>query len=199
MNRMIEMMRKRWIAGIVAATLAPSVALASTCPSGVDKSAIGTRYLLTEFMVAALACRSDPGFRDSYGTFVQRYNPGLVSNARALKSQIGGNSAVDSFVTRLANHAALRQNDGPFCSHARLRITRALAAEKSVSLADITDQLGYAQGGPACGDLTPVAALKEPVPAKAKNGGKAPAPAKAPGGAVPPSAGPTGSELTPSP
>ena len=192
------MTRKRVMAAFVVSLLVPSIAGATTCPTGVDKSAIGTRYLLTEFMVAALACKADPGFRDSYGSFVRRYNAGLVSNALALKSQFGGGSAVDSFVTRLANHAALRQNDGPFCNHAKLRITRALDAAKATSLAQVVDQLGYSQGGPACGDLTPVAALKSQDGVKPK----AEAPAKAtetPKNSMPAPAGPSGAELTPSP
>ncbi len=198
------MTRKRVMAAFVVSLLVPSIASATTCPGGVDKSAIGTRYLLTEFMVAALACKSDPGFRDNYGSFVRRYNAGLVSNAQALKSQFGGGSAVDSFVTRLANHAALRQNEGPFCNHAKLRITRALEATKTTSLEQVVDQLGYSQGGPACGDLTPVAALKTQDGAKpqerAKHKSEAPAKAaEAPQNAMPAPAGPSGAELTPSP
>ncbi|MDF3074923.1 MAG: hypothetical protein K0S54_2590 [Alphaproteobacteria bacterium] len=174
------MARKRLIAGIAAAVLAPSVVLAQTCPTGMSKPEIGARYLVTEFMVAALACRNDPTFRESYGNFVRRYNPGLVGNAQAMKAHFGGGQALDSFVTRLANHAALRQNDGPYCSHARLRIDHALQAEKSATLAQVIDKLGYSLGGPACGDNTPVAALagKElTTPAKAQP--TKPAPVKA--------------------
>ncbi|MGE0152327.1 MAG: hypothetical protein AB7R90_06885 [Reyranellaceae bacterium] len=122
-------------------------------------------------MVAALACRNDPAFRDAYASFVKRYNGGLVGNAQAMKAHFGGGSALDSFVTRLANHAALRQNEGTYCGHARLRIDRALQAEKSATLAQVIDRLGYTMGGPACGDLTPIAALqtKDPAaPAKAQ-------------------------------
>jgi hypothetical protein len=170
------MARKRLIAGIAVALLAPSAVFAQTCPAGMSKSEIGTRYLVTEFMVAALACRNDSAFRDSYGSFVRRYNAGLVGNAQAMKAHFGGGAALDSFVTRLANHAALRQNEGPYCSHARLRIDHALQAEKSTTLAQVVDKLGYSLGGPACGDNTPVAALagkEQPTPAKAQ-------PAKAP-------------------
>jgi hypothetical protein len=210
------MARKRFIAGFVVAFLAPSLAFATTCPGGVTKSEIGARYLLTEFMVAALSCKSDPGFRDSYGSFVRRYNPGLVSNAQAMKAQFGGGSALDTFVTRLANHAALRQNDSNFCSHAQLRMKRALDAGKTVTLANVVDSLGYAMGGPACGDNTPVAALngKAPIapskpepPAKAATPAKIPAPVAAPDkaqGADPEAAPPMpapggGSDLSPTP
>ena len=176
------MTRKRLIAGTVLAFLTPSLAAASICPGGVSKAEIGARYLLTEFMVAALMCRQDPGLRESYASFVRRYNPGLVSNARTMKAQFGGAGALDTYVTRLANHAALRsQNERPYCAHARLRLDRALAAETGSELDDVTEQLGYGLGGPACGDLTPVAALErkgritaEPPP---------PAPARAPGNA----------------
>lgn len=153
------MARKRLIAGIVATLLAPSIGWAQTCPGGMNKAEIGARYLVTEFMVAALSCRNDPGFRDSYASFVRRYNAGLVGNAQAMKSYFGGGASLDSYVTRLANHAALRQNEGTYCSHARQRIDRALSASKTASLAQVIDGLGYAQGGPACGDMTPVAAL----------------------------------------
>lgn len=170
------MARRHLIAGIVATLLVPTIGLAQTCPGGMNKAEIGARYLVTEFMVAALACRSDPAFRDAYTSFVRRYNPGLVGNAQAMKRHFGGGSALDSFVTRLANHAALRQNEGTYCSHARLRIDRALGAGKNATLAQVIDGLGYSQGGPACGDMTPVAALtgKQPIGAPEKA-----APAKA--------------------
>jgi cell division septation protein DedD len=174
------MARKRLIAGIAAALLVPSAVLAQTCPTGMSKSEIGTRYLVTEFMVAALACGNDPAFRESYGSFVRRYNAGLVGNAQAMKAHFGGGQALDSYVTRLANHAALRQNDGAYCSHARLRIDHALQAEKSATLDQIIDKLGYSLGGPACGDNTPVAALAtkdQATPAKAQ--ATKPAPVKA--------------------
>lgn len=179
------MARKRFIAGFAAVLMAPSISFAQTCPSGMNKAEIGARYLVTEFMVAALSCKNDPAFRDSYGSFVRRYNPGLVGNAQAMKAHFGGGSALDSFVTRLANHAALRQNDGAYCSHARLRIDRALAANKTATLPQVIDNLGYSLGGPACGDNTPVAALAgkesigtpdKAIPAKA-------APAAKPGAA----------------
>jgi len=153
------MARKRFIVGFIAVLMAPSVSFAQTCPGGMDKAEIGTRYLVTEFMVAALSCKNDPAFRDSYGSFVRRYNAGLVGNAQAMKAHFGGGSALDSYVTRLANHAALRQNDGAYCSHARLRIDRALNANKTATLSQVIDNLGYSLGGPACGDSTPVAAL----------------------------------------
>jgi hypothetical protein len=174
------MARKRLIVGFAAALLVPSAVLAQTCPTGMSKPEIGTRYLVTEFMVAALACRNDPAFRESYGSFVRRYNAGLVGNAQAMKAHFGGGQALDSYVTRLANHAALRQNDGPYCSHARLRIDHALQAEKSATLAQVIDKLGYSLGGPACGDNTPVAALAtkdQATPAKAQP--TKPAPVKA--------------------
>lgn len=153
------MARKRLIAGVVAALLAPSVVFAQTCPGGMNKSEIGARYLVTEFMVAALSCHGDSSFRDSYASFVRRYNSGLVGNAQAMKAHFGGGAALDSFVTRLANHAALRQNESTYCSHARARIDRALGATKTATLDQVIDTLGYSQGGPACGDNTPVAAL----------------------------------------
>jgi hypothetical protein len=176
-----SMKRTRFAAATFCVFLAPSLAFATTCPTTLAKAEIGARYLVTEFMVAALSCRNDPAFRDSYASFVRRYNPGLVGNAQALKASFGGGSALDSYVTRLANHAALRQNDGPYCSHARLRIDRALAAEKTASLVQVIETLGYSQGGPACGDNTPVAALANKAPI---GGGKlqpaaATAPAKA--------------------
>ncbi len=135
-----------------------------------DKAEIGARYLVTEFMVAALSCKNDPAFRDSYGSFVHRYNAGLVGNAQAMKAHFGGGSALDSYVTRLANHAALRQNDNAYCAHARLRIDRALNANKAATLPQVIENLGYSLGGPACGDNTPVAALasKEPIGGTAK-------------------------------
>lgn len=181
------MARKRFIAGFIAIVMAPSVSFAQTCPGGMNKAEIGTRYLVTEFMVAALSCKNDPAFRDSYGSFVRRYNAGLVGNAQAMKAHFGGGSALDSFVTRLANHAALRQNDGAYCAHARLRIDRALNAAKTATLPQVIDNLGYALGGPACGDNTPVAALasKESIggATKAKPGAASlapPTPAAAP-------------------
>jgi hypothetical protein len=178
------MARKRFIAGFIAVLIAPCVSFAQTCPSGMNKAEIGTRYLVTEFMVAALSCKNDPAFRDSYGSFVRRYNAGLVGNAQAMKAHFGGGSALDSYVTRLANHAALRQNDSAYCSHARLRIDRALSANKTATLPQVIDNLGYSLGGPACGDNTPVAALsgKESIgtPGKAE---PAKAPAAKPGAA----------------
>lgn len=190
------MARKRLIAGFAAALLAPSVAFAQTCPTGMNKSEIGTRYLVTEFMVAALSCHNDPAFRDSYGSFVRRYNAGLVGNAQAMKAHFGGGAALDNYVTRLANHAALRQNESTYCSHARLRIDHALHAEKTVSLAQVVDKLGYAMGGPACGDNTPVAALQtkdapvaaaKPAAAKVVKASTAPS---APAAAAPAAAAP---------
>lgn len=180
------MARKRFIAGFIVAFLAPSVSFAQTCPGGMDKAEIGTRYLVTEFMVAALSCKNDPAFRDSYGSFVRRYNAGLVGNAQAMKAHFGGGSALDSYVTRLANHAALRQNESTYCIHARQRIDRALNATKTATLPQVIDHLGYSLGGPACGDNTPVAALagKEAIGGTSKaEPAKAPAAVKP--GAVP--------------
>lgn len=218
------MARKRLIAGSVfALLLAPSIVSAQTCPSGMSKAEIGTRYLVTEFMVAALSCKNDPAFRDSYGSFVRRYNSGLVGNAQAMKAYFGGGAALDSYVTRLANHAALRQNDNGYCNHARTRIDRALTAGKTATLAQVIDKLGYSLGGPACDDNTPVAALTgkdqigsgqaEPAktaPAKsapAAAPAKVPAPVAAPDkeqGADPEAAPPMpapggGSDLSPTP
>jgi hypothetical protein len=208
------MARKRLIAGVAAVLLAPSFAFAQTCPAGMSKADIGTRYLVTEFMVAALSCRNDAGFRESYGAFVKRYNAGLVGNAQAMKAHFGAGAALDSFVTRLANHVALRQNDGPYCTHARARIDRALNASKTATLAQVIDTLGYAQGGAACDDNTPIAALasKETIgagkvqPAAAKPAEKAaaiqPAAQMAPAGPPAPVAKPeakaedTGAETT---
>jgi hypothetical protein len=122
----------RWgLAVLVLVAPAAAGAAPSACVSTPEASALDTRVLQTELMVAALAC----GFRDDYNGFVTKYRKTLGDQAKVLKGFFsrggrGGETGLNSFVTRLANDSsAVSMGDlGTFCTASRALFDEAAGA-----------------------------------------------------------------------
>src|SRR3546814_1871604 len=94
-------------------------ALAAKCASVADRSALETRMLQTELVVAALSCNE----RTRYNAFVNKFKGELGDRGKALKAffnRAHGKDAtrrLNAFVTELANEASQRTiaYQGDFC------------------------------------------------------------------------------------
>jgi hypothetical protein len=102
----------------VAALAAPQAAVsAPACATSEEADAIYVRHLQSRLMVAALSC----GQQEAYNAFVTRHKADLGEHAPRLigyYKRAGGTTALNRFVTALANAAAgLRAaNPEAFCS-----------------------------------------------------------------------------------
>ncbi|MGE3904495.1 MAG: hypothetical protein AB7F36_00980 [Reyranellaceae bacterium] len=165
------MSKKLVVLSIVAMTAAlPSPALAqASCRSSTELQAIAIRMLTTELMVAALGCTgtTEDSFRNRYGSFVQKFNPELVSNGSALKSQYarrGGESKMNMMVTQLANLAEQRRRSDPnFCvvNDKRLNVGLAPATTSIVQVPQSEDYYTGALGLRDCSASTSTPAKKK--------------------------------------
>lgn len=112
-------------AAIAGTTLTGAGAAQAACATGVEAGTVAksVRTLQSDMMVAALSCEQ----RDLYNGFVTRYRQDLVRNGKALKlhfkrAHSGGHSqALNSFVTELANDAAIRhaRTGSAYCTASR--------------------------------------------------------------------------------
>jgi hypothetical protein len=121
-------MKKLVKTGMVAAVFAASFSIsgiAQACLSTVAPKhtlALSVRTLQSDMMVAALSCNE----RDHYNAFAIKYRPEIQKQGGALKSyfqSLHGQNAtreINSYVTDLANYAAVRQaeNRKSFCGGA---------------------------------------------------------------------------------
>ncbi len=103
---------------------------ADSCTSPPEESALQTRVLKSELMVAALTCDS----KARYNTFVQRFESELVAHGYELRlffARAHGSAAqthLDQFITLLANEASLRsiRQRGGYCARAAELFQRVL-------------------------------------------------------------------------
>ncbi len=117
-----------------ALTMAAAPAWAA-CTEGMgeDIAARSVRTLQSDMMVAALSCQA----HDLYNAFVTDYRPVLKQHGEALRRSFrrdhgaGAMSALDDYVTQLANDAAIRYaKTGPaYCEQARSTMTALLQEE----------------------------------------------------------------------
>lgn len=119
-------------AGMAACAMIVSVpaAVVGMCLQPLERTAVETRALQTELMVAALSC----GARADYNAFVGRYKDVLVDSGLTLRQMFlrdygrNGQRQLDSFITGLANAASARSiaKGGTFCEESRDIFDRAL-------------------------------------------------------------------------
>ena len=159
------------MAGLLAGLPSPAFAQAS-CRNATELQAIAVRMLTTELMVAALGCSgaTEDSFRNRYGSFVQKFNPDLVRNGSALKTQYaryGGESRMNMMVTQLANLAEQRRRADPnFCVDTDKKLNLGLAAE-TTRLEQVPLSSDYYTGALGIKDCsTPAAKPTAPPPAK---------------------------------
>ncbi|MGH8508769.1 MAG: hypothetical protein ACREVH_08640 [Gammaproteobacteria bacterium] len=107
-------------------------ASADPCRGSVEQSALNTRALQTELMVAALSC----GNKIHYNAFVKKYQGDLVKHGRSLQSLFqrkhgaAGRKNLNTFITRLANEASHRSSvtHAAFCANSSSLFDRLLNA-----------------------------------------------------------------------
>ncbi|MGH8488270.1 MAG: hypothetical protein ACREXS_05230 [Gammaproteobacteria bacterium] len=105
---------------------------ADPCTDPVEQTALDTRALQTELMVAALSC----GNRIHYNAFVRKYRGDLVKHGRSLRSFFqrkhgaAGQKNLNTFITRLANEASQRSSitHAAFCANSSSLFNRLLGA-----------------------------------------------------------------------
>jgi hypothetical protein len=107
------------LAGFVAAAAPVAYANdAARCASAQEADAFELRALQSRLMVAALSCNQQA----AYNTFVEKFRPTLTSAGHAMQSYYartgGGETALNRYVTSLANAAGLSRAEKPqdFCS-----------------------------------------------------------------------------------
>lgn len=108
---------RRLIATALTALLAFSApAFAVSCVKTDESTAFSLRHLQSRLMVAALSCNQ----REAYNAFMTRFQPALADGGRNLVAYFdrnGGRTALNSYVTQIANAAALDRASDPrgFC------------------------------------------------------------------------------------
>ncbi|MGH8532189.1 MAG: hypothetical protein ACREV1_05515 [Gammaproteobacteria bacterium] len=125
---------------ITTGLLTADFAWADACAGPVDQTALNTRALQTELMVAALSC----GNRIHYNAFVRKYQGDLVKHGRSLQSFFqrkhgaAGRKNLNTFITRLANEASHRSSitHAEFCVNSSSLFNRLLSA-RSVKLDEL--------------------------------------------------------------
>jgi hypothetical protein len=117
---------------IMTGLLTADSAWAVPCTGPVEQTALTTRALQTELMVAALSC----GNRIHYNAFVRKYQGDLVKHGRSLQSFFqrkhgaAGRRNLNTFITRLANEASQRSSitHAAFCANSSSLFDRLLSA-----------------------------------------------------------------------
>jgi len=115
---------------------------AEVCAQPHERTALSTRVLQTELMVAALCCDNRP----LYNAFVSKFRGELVKQGRSLRSFFqrhhggGGEENLNSFITRLANEASRRSNAerAGFCAQTSL-LFRQLLHDKRLNFETLLD------------------------------------------------------------
>jgi hypothetical protein len=117
---------------ITTGLLTADPAWAGPCTGPIEQTALNTRALQTELMVAALSC----GNRIHYNAFVRKYQGDLVKHGRSLQSFFqrkhgaAGQKNLNTFITRLANEASQRSSitHAAFCANSSSPFDRLLSA-----------------------------------------------------------------------
>lgn len=165
-------MRKILALSMVLICLAAAQAQASTvaCFAPPAAKAAQFRRMQQEFTVAALSCGTLQVQRDylaeRYNQFVRRFATVLRDNARVLLAHFrshGGQDGFDSWMTKLANAAAVDvATDPTYCAHLWVDLDTVL----TVAPHNVTD---FAAAIRPADELTPVCAQRRPA-ATAGNG-----------------------------
>lgn len=98
------------IAAAAAISTAATQAWAGTCALPDERTALDTRVLQSELVVAALTCRDNA----RYNAFVEKFQPALVAEGVNFRNYFNriygpyGETMMDEMVTRLANLAEMR-------------------------------------------------------------------------------------------
>src|SRR5882724_5487439 len=104
---------RRLLATALTALVAFSTpAFAASCVRTDEATAFSLRHLQSRLMVAALSCNQ----RDAYNTFVTRFQSELSDGGRNLISYFdrnGGKTALNSYITEIANAAGLDRASDP--------------------------------------------------------------------------------------
>lgn len=108
---------RRLIVSTLTALLAFSPpAFAASCVKSSEATAFSLRHLQSRLMVAALSCNQ----RDAYNAFVSRFQSELADGGRNLIAYFernGGHTALNAYITEIANAAGLDRAADPhgFC------------------------------------------------------------------------------------
>ena len=145
---------------------APQDAAAVACAEPHEQSALQTRVLQTEFMIAALSCP----IRLEYNQFVERFRGELRVQGKALRgffTRVHGNASerrLNRFVTRMANEASHRgaTYGATFCADAAARFNAVLAMRPSRLVTYAANQpSANAHGFEACVAIEPATASQQ--------------------------------------
>lgn len=151
--------RKAVVAAVVAGVLSVSTArdafAGAVCWTADNRSALRSRVLQSDLMVAALSC----GLRTEYNDFVRRFSNPLALKGRILKAMFrenlgpGYHKLLDRFVTRLANQSSIRslRNRDVFCADASriIEVGTSMSPDDYSILVDVYGY-GHLHGIPAC-------------------------------------------------
>ena len=158
------------LAGLAAAFAgAATPALAQSCIQPSEKAAFDVRALQSQLMVVALTCKHE----DVYNEFVKRYNPqlhGAYKTIDASYRRAGGQKALDSYITSLANvqsQEGIRMGSR-FCQNSADLIKTALEAPSDVTALSrlaVANNLANPHGRAECATTT-AAVTRTAAPSK---------------------------------
>lgn len=159
------------LAGLAAAFAgAATPALAQSCIQPTEKAAFDVRALQSQMMVVALTCKHE----DVYNEFVKRYNTqlhGAYKTIDASYRRAGGQKALDSYITSLANvqsQEGIRMGSR-FCQNSADLIKTALEAPNDVTALSrlaIANNLSNPHGRSECATTTTAAVTRTAAPSK---------------------------------
>ena len=159
------------LAGLAAAFAgAATPALAQSCIQPTEKAAFDVRALQSQLMVVALTCKHE----DVYNEFVKRYNTelhGAYKTIDASYRRAGGQKALDSYITSLANvqsQEGIRMGSR-FCQNSADLIKTALEAPNDVTALSrlaIANNLSNPHGRSECATTTTAAVTRTAAPSK---------------------------------
>lgn len=156
------------LGAVAAAALAAAPAAnAATCVAGKDETALQTRVVQTELMVAALSCNQT----ENYNSFVRMHQKELMrahERLRGLFRKVYGRSGGDKlneFITRLANESSQRSLSDvkAFCAGAKTMYAAALATDPKQLATFVSGQpVGRFHGFDTCSQTA--GASKDAIP-----------------------------------
>lgn len=127
-------------------------AQAAECVTPSEQMAMKTRVVQTELMVAALSCGEAP----RYNSFVKTYRDQLMDSHGQIKGYFtrtkgrGGEKALNSYITQLANQSSIRNSKGAdeFCERTakmydKILSRRAPKLEKFVNDQRVASEYGF--------------------------------------------------------
>jgi hypothetical protein len=152
--------RRRLLAAALTAFAAFSTpAFAATCLRSEEASAFSLRHLQSRLMVAALSCNQ----RDAYNAFMTRFQPELSDGGRNLITYFdrnGGKTALNSYITEIANAAGLDRASDPrgFCEQTWDVFMSLQEAPENLSMIAQSNVMYATATPPTCQPDTPLVA-----------------------------------------